>query len=128
MLDAVIPLIAHLRHLLARPKASLRAVFCLMAVSFLLAGLPVADLHAHAEVEHGHSHAVMPQDEPPPNTQDDNGPATLHFHDAASFAQALPAPASPVLLRLPPAAMPEALRVPGPRLAPQAPPHRPPIA
>jgi hypothetical protein len=128
MLVAVIPLVSQLRHLLARPKAGLQAIFCLMAVSFLLAGLPVADLHAHAEIEHGHSHAVMPQGEQSPPAQDGNAPAILHFHEAAGFAQALPAPASPVLMRLPPAAMCDALRVPGPRLTPLAPPHRPPIA
>jgi hypothetical protein len=128
MLVAVIPLVSQLRHLLARPKAGLQAIFCLMAVSFLLAGLPVADLHAHGEVEHGHSHAVMPQGEQSPPAQDHSGPAILHFHEAASFAQALFAPVSPVLLRLPPAAMCDALRVPGPRLTPLSPPYRPPIA
>lgn len=124
----MISLIAHLRRVLARPKAGLRAILCLMAVSFLLAGLPSDNLHAHAEGDHGHDHAVMPQGEEPAPSQVDGGPAVLHLHEAASFAQVLPAPVAPFLLRLPPAAMGIALPVPGPRLTPLSPPHRPPIA
>lgn len=119
---------AHLRYLLARPGAGLRAIFCLMAVSFLLAGLPAGDLHAHAAGEHGHSHAVMPQGGEPSPVPGDEGPTVLHFHEAASLAQDLPARVSPVLLRLPPVAMGTALPAPGPRLTPRPPPHRPPIA
>lgn len=125
---AVTPLVSQLRQFLVRSKAGLQAVFCLMTLSFLLAGSPVANVHAHAEVEHEHSHAVMPHGEPSPPSQDDNGPATLHFHEAAGFAPALPGPVPPALFLLPTAALCCTLAVPGPRVTPLAPPHRPPIA
>lgn len=128
MLAAVIPLIARFRHRLARPTTGLRALLCLLVLGFLLTGLPAGDLHAHVEGDHGHTHGVAPYGEELPPAPSDDGPATLHYHDATSVTQALPDAIAPLLVSLPPTSRAVLVAAPGPRLAPRPPPHRPPIA
>lgn len=113
---------------MAHPGVGLRVLLCLVAVSLILTGMPAGVLHAHAEGDHYHTHGVMPHVEEPPLAQDREAQAIVHFHEAASTAQALPDLHSPALLvpRLgafhPPAV------VTGLRVTSRPPPQRPPIA
>lgn len=133
MLSPVITRLGPLRQFLIRPGAGLRAVFCLLMVSFLLSGLPGGNLHRHAASEHGHDHAAMSQvvvehDEHAAASEANEGLTSLHFHEAASFAQALPDLFASTLISLPVATLDPLQPVRGPRLTPRPPPHRPPIA
>ena len=123
------PLVAQLRHRIARRSRGLRFLLCLLVVSVLLSGAPHGVLHAHDHDDHGHSHEPADAGEVLPTPLDTGeAPPTLHFHEATSVAQALPDLMAAPLASLAPLVWHAPQPDMGPRLTPRIPPLRPPIA
>ena len=118
--------IARIRNAVGRHRGW-RALSWFLALAVMFMAWPQIHLHANAEGERPHTHALQHDAHDQQAPEDLDAPGVMHVHDASSVAWTLPSRQAPIAA-VPLAVWDPALTFDSGALAAPPPPHRPPIA
>lgn len=119
------PAITRIRNAIGR-QSGFRGLSLVLVLALMCMTWPQLELHAHAQGDQAHSHAIGHDGHDKQVPDDLDAPGVMHLHDTPSLACALPSQ-QPHIATVPIAVMNAPLLFKSPALAAQSPPHRPPI-